>query len=307
VFSSVGEGIIVYGPDLRYLAWNPCMERITGKMAAEVLGRHPLEVFPFLQEVGVIDRLQRALGGETCPPIEFHNLSDSATSALALGWFSDACSPPRNANGDIIGVIGIVQDITARKQAEISLKNSQNMLQAIIDTEPECVKLLDAEARLIMMNRAGLDMIEVESLEQVKGQCVCPMIVPEHWDAFMDLTRRVFQGESGTLVFEMVGLKGRRLWLETHAVPFRNELGEVTALLSITRDITASRQAAEALRQSMEKYQTLYNETPILLHSIDRSGALVDVNQHWLNTMGYERNEVIGRKVTDFYTERSRQ
>ena len=64
IISSAGEGIIVYGQDLHYLAWNPCMEKISGKKASEVLGRHPLEVFPFLADAGVIARLEKTLHGE---------------------------------------------------------------------------------------------------------------------------------------------------------------------------------------------------------------------------------------------------
>jgi two-component system cell cycle sensor histidine kinase/response regulator CckA len=221
-------------------------------------------------------------------------------------WLFGTGEVEYDANGPV-RMVGTIQDITTRKQAEIARRNSENMLQAMIDTEPECVKLLDAEARVIMMNRAGLAMIEVDDLEQVKGKCVCPLIASEYWDSFMDLTRRVFEGESGTLVFEIAGAKGRHLWLETHAVPFRNEKNEIVALLGVTRDITVQRQAEEALIQSRERYRTLYDETPILMHSIDRNGRLVDVNNHWLRVMGYERDEVLGRNVTDFYTEASRQ
>lgn len=177
IVNSVSEGIIVYGPDLRYMAWNPAMERISGKKASEVLGRHPLEVFPYLQNVGVVDRLERTLRGEVCPPIEFHALAVSGIDA----WSSDSCSPLYNDKGEIIGVIGIV------------------------------------------------------------------------------------------------------------------------------RDITASREAEEALRQSREKFRALYDQTPVMLHSIDRFGTLVDVNSYWLKSMGYERSEVLGRKVIDFYSESSRR
>ena len=94
-------------------------------------------------------------------------------------------------------------------------KMAANMLQAIIDTEPECVKLLDGNSGLIMMNPAGLSMIEAESLDQVRGQCILPLVVPEYREALQELTKRVFNGESGTLLFEMVGMKGRHLWLNT--------------------------------------------------------------------------------------------
>jgi PAS domain S-box-containing protein len=67
------------------------------------------------------------------------------------------------------------------------------------------------------------------------------------------------------------------------------------------------RQAAEqALRESEERYRSLYHHTPAMLHSIDTNGRLVSVSDYWIEILGYERREVIGRKLTDFFTEPSR-
>ncbi len=151
----------------------------------------------------------------------------------------------RGSDGKVTHLFGSLQDITERKQIEVALVNSERFLQAIIDTEPECIKLLDVDGNLLMMNRAGLAMIEADSFEQVQGQCVCPLITEPYRDAFTALTRQVFQGIPGSLEFETIGLKGRHVWLETHAVPFCDEHGEITALLGITRDITERRQLEE--------------------------------------------------------------
>jgi PAS domain S-box-containing protein len=68
------------------------------------------------------------------------------------------------------------------------------------------------------------------------------------------------------------------------------------------------RQAAEsALRESEERYRSLYNHTPAMLHSIDRNGRLISVSDYWLEILGYERDEVVGRKLTDFFAESSRR
>jgi PAS domain S-box-containing protein len=64
IIQSAQEGIIVYGPDLRYLVWNPFMERLSGTPASEVLGKLPGEVFPMLRASGVLERLDQALAGE---------------------------------------------------------------------------------------------------------------------------------------------------------------------------------------------------------------------------------------------------
>ncbi len=153
----------------------------------------------------------------------------------------------RDVSRNIVRSLAVIEDITDRKRAEEALRKSERMLQTIIDTEPDCIKVIDQESRLIMMNRAGLNMIQADSLDEVKGQFVCPLVAPEHQKAFMDLTRQVFQGGSGSLEFGMVGMRGGQLWLETHAVPLRNEKDEIIALLGVTRDITERKQVEKKI------------------------------------------------------------
>jgi len=115
IISHVQEGVVVYGLDLRYRLWNPFMERLTGLPAGQVLGRHPLEVFPFLSEVGGLSPVERAVGGEVAGAIEypFHILATGRQ-----GWASKTAGPLRNTAGAVIGVIAVVRDITDQKKAD---------------------------------------------------------------------------------------------------------------------------------------------------------------------------------------------
>ena len=153
-------------------------------------------------------------------------------------------------------VIGLIIDETERKQAEFKLSESESRLRAIIDNEPECIKILDAQGSLIQMNPAGLAMIEADSLQQVMGNSVLNIIVPEHRFAFTRMLKRVIAGESEQLEFEIVGLKGGRRWLESHAVPMQDKGRPV--LLSITRDIT-ERKNHEKQLQHIAHYDSLTN------------------------------------------------
>ena len=67
------------------------------------------------------------------------------------------------------------------------------------------------------------------------------------------------------------------------------------------------KQTLESLRESEEQYRSLYDNTPAMLHSIDTHGNLISVSEYWLSTLGYTRNEVLGRKSTDFLTDASRK
>ncbi len=60
--------------------------------------------------------------------------------------------------------------------------------------------------------------------------------------------------------------------------------------------------AEDALRQSETRYRSLYHHTPAMLHSVDTQGRLVSVSDFWAETLGYSRDEVIGRSLTDFFT-----
>jgi len=223
------------------------------------------------------------------------------------GWVMEAFGKVRrDEKGVPLSIFGTTQDITDRKHAEETMRANERMLQTIINTEPECVKLLDENARLIMMNRAGLDMIEADSLEQVKGQCVCPLLTSEYREPFMDLNRRVFQGGSGTLLFEVVGLKGRHVWLETHAVPLRNEEDEIIALLGVTRDVTEHKQFEEKLRQSEEFVRGILDTVDEGFIVVDRNYRIVTANKAYCSQVEKSSEEVIGRYCYEMSHQASR-
>lgn len=145
------------------------------------------------------------------------------------------------------------------------LAESQLQLHAIIEATPECVKLVAADGTILQMNRAGLNIIEADSLDQVVGQQAHHVMMPEYRDAFTALTKRVFEGESGNLKFEMQGLKGSRLWMDTHAVPLRDSHGHVTALLAVTRDITEHKLSETARQEALDRLRKIASRVPGLV------------------------------------------
>ncbi len=204
-----------------------------------------------------------------------------------------------DARGKPTRMLGCHIDITERKRAEEALRASEERLRTIFDTEPECVKLLAADGSLLEMNPAGLRMLEADSFQQVGNRCVYPLIVETDRTAFRSLTERVFRGESGSLEFQITGLKGAHRWLKTHATPLRNEQGKVISLLGITRDITERKRAEEALRVSEDRYRDLVEHSHDLICTHDLTGRILSANPNAEKILGYEPGALLRMNLQD--------
>ncbi len=156
----------------------------------------------------------------------------------------------RFGSGSSTRVVVAHENITARTMAEQALRASELRLRAIFDSEPECVKIVSADGRLLDMNPAGLRVIEADELAPLIGQPVDALVHPEDRAAYAELHRRVVSGETGQLQFRLIAQKGARRWMETHSVPLRDADGCIQSVLSVTRDITLRRQAEDSLRAS---------------------------------------------------------
>jgi diguanylate cyclase (GGDEF)-like protein/PAS domain S-box-containing protein len=172
-------------------------------------------------------------------------------------WIVTSGEPMFTARGRFKGYHGIGRDVSEQKIGEARLRASESRLRAILDNEPECVKLLDADANLLEMNPAGLRMLEADDLGQLLGKCVYNLVVPEHQEAFRDLVAGVSRGEDRRLEFELVGLKGARRWMEVRAVPLRHETSGANMVLAMTRDVTDRKRAEAQLRESEARFRAL--------------------------------------------------
>jgi len=190
-------------------------------------------------------------------------------------WALVNIEPLFDASGEVAGAVNCFQDITARKDDEKRLRESQELLRGIIETTPECVKLVGADGALIHMNSAGLRMIEAEM--DVLGSCTFDLIAPEHRDLWTANHQRVCRGEKVTWEFDILGLQGTRRHMETHAAPLQLPDGSV-AQLAVTRDITERKRAEAALRDRERHLAELLEALPAAVYTTDAAGRITFYN-----------------------------
>lgn len=211
---------------------------------------------PILASSSVLERLTREgevelVGADSIEwlgvPLIVH---DEAIGVMVVQSYNDAVHFGPQDMEVMTYVSTQVANAIERKRAEEALQRSELFARSIVENEPECVKIVGPGGILEYMNPAGLAMIEADDLTMVQGRPIYSIVVPEHREAFQELTERVLRGGQGTLEFEVVGLRGIRRWLDMQAVPLFNEQGKADRLLGITRDITKRRQS-DAIQEAV--------------------------------------------------------
>ena len=190
------------------------------------------------------------------------------------------------------------QLVTERTAA---LRTSETRLRTIIEAEPECVKIIDAEGRIVQMNPAGLAMLGADSLEQAMGGRIAEFVVPAQQDAYRAFEAGVLSGKSAAFEFEIVGLKGAHCWFDSHAVPLPGPQG-APQMLSITRDVTQRKQAETSLRESEEKFRAIFEGTLDGVALADaETKRLVTGNPAICSMLGYSLEELTQLGVADIH------
>lgn len=120
--------------------------------------------------------------------------------------------------------------------------------------------------------------------------------------------------------WQIISLRNHKEIERQVSEPFIKVIGPVVVFVSIlagllvfilyqlaAQEITRRQQAEKKLRLSEERYRHIYHKTPIMLHSIDTKGRIIHVSDHWVEIMGYQRDEVIGEQLTRFFTKKSKK
>lgn len=235
----------------------------------------------------------------------------SLVIALLAGWFAlhghgleHSASPTAHERNvelqlglSLVAFFGLIPAITieALRRKERELRTQRSFHRAIFEHGPEGMLVLGPAGELLQINRAALASLEAETLADVGPGGWSGAILPAHRDAFAELLRRVLAGGQDAALLPVRGRRGGIRWLDLHATALRDADGGVTGLLGVTRDVTARREAEEAL--TIARFSV--DRAHLAIVWVDRDARVRDANAAACAQLGYTREEMLRLGVAD--------
>ncbi len=243
-FERAMVGMAATSADMRWLEVNDAMCDILGYSREELMRMTWAELTHPEDIAANLEKYNRILRGES----DGHVIENRFVRKDGrIVHAHRAARALRKADGSLDYVVAIVEDITERKLAMETIREQNNFLNAVFESEPHCVKVVAPDGKLIQMNRAGLSMLELDSLEEAQKLGLMEFILPQYRKPFADFHRKVCAGSGGMLEFPIIGKKGTHRWLESHATPLKDADGRIVGLLGVMRDVTEKKRSDELI------------------------------------------------------------
>ena len=247
ILASVNEGIIVYDRELRYRAWNKVMEEFTGLPSEQIIGSSALDLFAQFMLPGIEHLLIRALRGERVTSEDTHY---QVPQTGREGWMSATFSPHTSPEGETIGVVGIVRDISARKLAEEGLRESEERYALAANAANDGLWDWDLTGKNVYYSPRWKSMLGYADDEiSSSTEEWFSRVHPEDLSAFNAAIGKHIQSDTSHFESEhrMQHKDGSYRWMLTRGLAMRNEENKAYRMAGSQTDITERKRAEEQL------------------------------------------------------------
>ncbi len=218
-----------------------------------------------------------------------------------LRWIEARAQVSYDDSGRPFRMIGVHIDMTERKRAEEAMQEANLFSQHVINSVDEGIVVYDRELSYKVWNPFMETVTGLRS-SQVLGRSalhVFPFLRDTGLQA--NWTKALAGEESSPVEFEyVVPQTGRRGWASDKTGPFRNTRGEIIGVISVVSEITKQKQAEKTLRESQARLAKIFEANPVGINIFRISdNRSVDVNEAFLQIVGYRREEVVGHSAQE--------
>lgn len=288
---SSSDSVVTYSLDGIISGWNPAAERLYGYTAAETVGRNIDSLVPPDRLSETHDILRRTSCGESVEPFEtVRRRKDGSAVEISLG-----ASPIKTPSGAIIGAATTARDISESRRTQRALHQQIEERRRIFETSQDLILVTDPKGVLVQVSPSSQAILGYAPEEMI-GHSAIDFILGEDLDNTREEMRAARRGQH-TRNFDSryVHRDGRIVtlsWMGTWSEPVKRHF-------FIGRDMTESRRAQDALRESEQLARGIIDTAIDAFAQIDESGSILNWNWQAEKIFGWPRQEALGRNLIE--------
>ncbi len=287
---TAANAVILTDPTGIILWANPAFTKMTGYALEEAIGKSPGLLKSGQHGPAFYgDLWQTILAGKAWAG-EFTNRRKDGS----LYYGDQTITPVLTNDGVITHFVGIMNDVTARKQAEEALGRTANLLRAVADGTPDAVFVKDLQGRYLLFNEAAARFVGRPAAEVI-GKDDAALFDLEGAQRVMASDLAVRESGQTQINEERLSAAGvERLYLATKA-PYRDSHGTIIGTIGISHDITERSRIEHELRASERRFREMLENVELIAMTLDLDGRITFCNDCLLRVTGQSREQVIGQ------------
>lgn len=301
----MGDGAIITDIDEIIVYMNPAAERITGWQATESIGRKFGDIFRIINaDTGFCVQSPVKSVLEEIKTTGLKNHTALITREGSQLYVSAACSPVRDDDGNVKGVVAAFRDINLIKQAEDELRRNNDHYRELFENFPAMIWRCDANRQAVYYNKQWLDYTGKTLEEEISTPWPGKMH-PEDKDRCREIWFENFKLQKPfELDYRLKRHDGTYHWINDRRGPVFDLSGNFAGYIGFCTDITDRKKAEHALRNSEEKFRNIFNNASdtIIIQEIQEGGLpgrIIEVNETACEVWGYSKEEFLGLNVMD--------
>jgi PAS domain S-box-containing protein len=301
IIDTIPDPIFVKDINGRYILVNQVfVQNLLQPGVSSILGKRTQDLYAEAQEIQTIDReFQKVMAGEHI--LNHVRQMPDLRRGMQI-WCSVSKSPLRDANGKVIGMVGISRDINHQKQVELALRDERNLLRTLLNNLPDQVHFKDIQRRLVLINRAterawhdAYGRSAADVLGKTHEELLGEVLVNEH---------KLFAGEIDSY-WESHHLRSGQpteSWVVVGEFAMRDDAGALLGAVGIIHDITDIKRAEQALEHERNLLRTLIDAVPEAIYIKDAEARYMDCNARQIFISGRRTTEdLIGKTDRELF------
>ncbi|NUQ62359.1 MAG: PAS domain S-box protein [Pirellulales bacterium] len=298
IYDGMVDGLLIADIQTkRFLRANPAMQCLTGYSQEELLSMSVMELHPSQDVPHVLETFAAQAEGrlhvfEDCPILRKDGSVFQANIATSrITYQGRSC------------LIGFFRDITERKQAQESLQRSEEQCRSLVEACPDAVVMSDLQGHVLFASPQTWKLLGLPDDYDLNGQSVFDYVIEEDRRRLAEnMAGLVEAGVRRNTEYTSLRRDGTTVSAEASSVVVRDAAGRPKAVMAVIRDITERKRTHEALHQSLEQLQVIYDGmVEGLLITEIATKRFVRVNSSFCRMLGYSKEELLNASIKDIH------